>query len=206
MHTTHGDEEFSTGTLLMRVCSRPLVVGYNATFKGRYPDWKGLQTLSIPTEYVAAGNSGYAISRVWENKGVTVNGVYKGYNELSWDFIKFIISKEGQEVAGATGLNIPVLKSLYNAESNGGVEPAWRSVADFAGMDHDAWVAGKELKQDLFNIYQHKKRPNLRNLVKFFFLDLQKVSTEQDYLQTIINTTTKRYNTDAGAANCLLGK
>ena len=205
LHSTHGDEEFSKGTLLMRVCSRPVIVGYGNTFSAIYGT-TGLQTLKIPTEYVAAGNSGYAISRVWENKGVKVNGVYKSYTDLSWDFIKFIITKEGQEVAGATGLNIPVLKSLYDAESNGGVEPAWRQVANFASMDHDAWVAGKELKQDLFNIYQHKKRPQLRNLVSFFFMDLQKQSTEKDYLKSIIDSTTKKYNKDNGAANLVLGK
>ena len=102
----------------MRVCSRPLVLGYGNAFREAWGE-TSLQAIRLPVETIASGNSGYAISRVWEGKGVEVNGVYKSYTDLSWDFLKFIITEEGQEVAGATGLNIPVLKSLYSAETNG---------------------------------------------------------------------------------------
>ncbi|MBQ7913057.1 MAG: hypothetical protein IJ308_04840 [Clostridia bacterium] len=204
LHTTQGDTEFSQGTLFMRVCSRPLVLGYGNYFRGVYGS-TSLQAIRLPMEYIASGNSGYAISRVWdgENKGVKVNGVFKSYTELSWDFIKFIITQEGQEAAGATGLNIPVLKSLYDAESNGGVEPAWRTVESLGDMDNDAWVAGKELKQDLFNIYKPKSRPQFRQVVKFFFIGLQKYSNDAGYLADLINTYTKEYKNENPKGNLL---
>ena len=206
LHSIKGDQEFSQGTLFMRVCSRPLVLGYGNYFRQVYGS-TSLQAIRLPMEYIAAGCSGYAISRVWDgaNKGIKVNGVFKSYTELSWDFIKFIITQEGQEVAGATGLNIPVLKSLYNAENNGGVEPAWRKVANLAEMDNEAWVAGKELRQDLFNIYQPKKRPELREVIKFFFIDLQKYSDDKDYLDDLIAARSKEYKNKA-PTSCLLGK
>ena len=206
LHSIKGDQEFSQGTLFMRVCSRPLVLGYGNYFRGVYGS-TSLQAIRLPMEYIAAGCSGYAISRVWDgaNKGVKVNGVFKSYTELSWDFVKFIITREGQEAAGATGLNIPVLKSLYDAESNGGVEPAWRKVENLGDMDNVAWVAGKELKQDLFNIYRPKTRPELREVIKFFFIDLQKYSNDKDYLDDLIAARSKEYKNKA-PTSCLLAK
>lgn len=164
--------DFSTGNLLMVVCSRPVVLGYGKTFKGSYGE-TSLQTISIPVKDIAAGNSGYAISNIWNGKGMTVDGVYKSYNDLSWDFIKFIISEEGQEIAGETGLNIPVLKKLYSEETNGGKTPAWRKVESLGDMSHDAWVAGGELRQDTFNIFIPEKRMTFRNEVRAFFVKLQ---------------------------------
>lgn len=202
--TIKGDDEFSRGTLFMRVCSRPLVLGYGNAFREAWGE-TSLQAIRLPVETIASGNSGYAISRVWEGKGVEVNGVYKSYTELSWDFLKFVITEEGQEVAGATGLNIPVLKSLYSAETNGGKTPAWRQVEKLGDMDNEAWVAGGEMKQDLFNIYQPKKRPALRALIKNLFLDLQKFSNDPEYLDTIIENHTRNYK-NARPMDSLLGK
>ena len=133
-----------------------------------------LQALAIPTTQIAAGCSGYAINNIYEGKGITVDGVYKSYADICWDFLKFIITKDGQEVAGATGNNIPVLKSLYSAETNGGVTPAWRQIEGLEHMDQDAWVAGAELKQDWFNIYPAAYRIRFRNTIETFFRNFQR--------------------------------
>lgn len=188
-----GDVTFSSGNLMMDVCSRPVVLGYGKTFKGVYGE-TSLQTISFPVKDIAAGNSGYAISNIWDGKGMTVNGVYKSYNDLSWDFIKYIISEEGQEVAGETGLNIPVLKKLYNEESNGGKTPAWRKVESLGNMSHDAWVAGGELRQDTFNIYIPKKRNAYRTHVRTFFVNLQRFNYNAGSLSTLIEQTLQQYN------------
>ena len=193
MTTTNNGISFSSGNLFMSVCSRPVVLGYGNTFRGSYGE-TCLETIQFPVKDIAAGNSGYAISRVWEDKGVTVNGVYKSYTELSWDFIKYIITEEGQEVAGATGLNIPVLKKLYSAETNGGKEPAWRTVESLGTMSHDAWVAGGELRQDTFNIFTSKKRNSFRNEIRSFFTNLQKTNYNEGSLQKLIEDTIRRYN------------
>ena len=193
MTTTTNGVVFNTGNLFMSVCSRPVVLGYSKTFKMLYGDTY-METIAFPVEEIAAGNSGYAISRVWDGKGVTVDGVYKSYNDLSWDFIKYIISEEGQEVAGATGLNIPVLKKLYSAETNGGVTPAWRKVEMLGSMSNDAWVAGGELRQEMFNIFKTEKRAAFRNIVRTFFTNLQKTNYNEGSLDKLITATTNQYN------------
>ena len=193
MMTTNGGIQFSSGNLFMSVCSRPVVLGYRNTFQGTYGS-ACLETISFPVEDIAAGNSGYAISNIWEGKGISVDGVYKSYTDLSWDFIKFIISEEGQEVAGETGLNIPVLKKLYSAETNGGVEPAWRKVESLGSMSHDAWVAGGELRQDTYNIFKAEKRNAIRSVTKTFFVNLQKVNYNEGSLADLIAETVRSYN------------
>ena len=193
MMTTNGGIQFSSGNLFMSVCSRPVVLGYSNTFIGSYGS-ACMETISFPVKDIAAGNSGYAISNVWEGKGMTVDGEYKSYTDLSWDFIKFIITEEGQEAAGATGLNIPVLKKLYSAETNGGKEPAWRTVEKLGDMSHDAWVAGGELRQDTYNIFQADKRNGFRNEVRTFFANLQKANYNEGSLAELIATTVNSYN------------
>ena len=193
MMTTGGGIQFSSGNLFMTVCSRPVVLGYRNTFQGTYGD-ACLEAVRFPVEDIAAGNSGYAISNIWEGYGVSVNGVYKSYTDLSWDFIKFIISEEGQEVAGETGLNIPVLKKLYSAETNGGVEPAWRTVQGLGAMNHDAWVEGGELRQDTYNIFKAEKRNAVRNVTKMFFANLQTKNYNEGSLQALIDETIRSYN------------
>lgn len=193
MTTTNGGIQFSSGNLFLSVCSRPVVLGYRNTFQGSYGS-ACLETIPFPVEEIAAGNSGYAISNIWEDHGVSVNGVYKSYTELSWDFIKFIISEEGQEVAGKTGLNIPVLKKLYSAETNGGVEPSWRKVESLGSMSHDAWVAGRELRQDTYNVFKAEKRNAIRNVTKTFFANLQTKNYNEGSLQALIDETIRSYN------------
>lgn len=191
------DVTFASGNLFMIVCSRPVVLGYGNTLKGYYGE-TSLQSIPFPVENIAAGNSGYAISSIWEGKGMTVNGVYKSYTDLSWDFIKFIITEEGQEAAGATGLNIPVLKSLYE-------DGEWRKVEALGDMNHEAWVAGNELKQDTYNIFKADVRNKFRGTVATFFTNLIKSNYNNGSLADLIDATVKAYNLDA-PTNQLLGK
>ena len=197
MMTTNGGVQFSSGNLLMSVCSRPVVLGYGNTFRGTYGD-TCLETIQFPVENIAAGNSGYAISNIWDGKGRTVNGVYKSYNDLSWDFIKFIITEEGQEAAGKTGLNIPVLKSLYD-------DGEWRKVEALGSMDHDAWVAGGELQQKTYNIFKAEKRMIMRNTMYTFFANFQMETYNEGSLSELITKTQKNFNNQNPNTH-LLGK
>lgn len=200
MLTTSNGIQFSGGNLFMTVCSRPVVYGFGNTFKGSYGD-ASLEAIRFPVENIAAGNSGYAISNIWEGRGMTVGGVYKSYTELSWDFIKFIITEEGQEAAGATGLNIPVLKKLYSSETNGGVEPAWRKVEFLSGMSNDAWVAGGELGQNAYNVFVPAKRNTFRTILRTFFTNLQKTNYNDGSLDSLIENTLKNYRNQSPAAS-----
>lgn len=200
---------FSQGNTFMTVCSRPAVLGYNKTLMGSYKE-ECLDTISFPVKDIAAGNSGYAISNLWDGSALTglpasvsVNGVEKSYFDLSWDFIEYIITEEGQEAAGATGLNIPVLKKLYSAETNGGVTPAWRKVESLGNMSHDAWVAGGELSQDTFNIFKTEKRAAFRSVVKTFFINLQRSNYNVGSLADLIADTEKQYSNQKPSDNLL---
>ena len=190
-----GDTSFVKENVLMNVCSRPVVLGYNSTLQAIHKE-ACLETIAIPAKDVAAGNSGYAISRVYDGKGITVNGVTKSYNDLSWDFIKFIITEEGQEVAGKTGLNIPVLKSLRD---NG----EWKKVEALGSMHHEAWIAGGELRQDTYNIFNARSRLGFRNSVRDFFAAFQKVNYGDDEkgLAGLIESTNKNYNANNPGKN-----
>ena len=201
MTTPNGGIQFSSGNLFMSVVSRPVVLGYGNTFKGMYGEGTHMEAIRFPVENIAAGCSGYAISSIWEGKTMTVNGVSKSYTDLSWDFIKFIITEEGQEAAGETGLNIPVLKKLYNTESNGGKEPAWRKVASLGSMDNDAWVAGNELSQDTYNIFKADKRNAFRNVVRTFYTNLIKTNYNDGDLATLITKTEQSYSLQKPTSN-----
>ncbi len=189
-YTVAEDMDFGTGRSFMAVTSRPVALGYANLFKGMYGE-TSLQAIQLPVENIAMTSSGYAISNIWDGKGMMVDGVYKSYNDLSWDFIKFVITEEGQEIAGETGLNIPVLKKLYSEETNGGVTPAWRKVEIFGNINHDAWVAGGELRQDTFHIYTASKRAYFQSIVASFFSRMQYSNSS---LEELIRTTVANYN------------
>ncbi len=197
------DLNFKNGQTFMRVVSRPVVSSYGSNLLKVYEEYYKeqqkeavvpLQAIQIPVADVAGGCSGYAINNIYEGKGITVNGNYKSYADLCWDFIKFIITKEGQEVAGATGSNIPVLKSLKDAQSNGGETPAWRKVAGLEHMDQDAWLAGTELTQDWFNVYKANYRIKYRTTVQSFFMSFQRKNYNEGSLASLIQKTNDDYN------------
>jgi ABC-type glycerol-3-phosphate transport system substrate-binding protein len=187
------DLNFKNGETFMRVVSRPVVLSYGNNLKKIHADYYEkynrlpMQTIRIPAEEIAGGCSGYAINSVYEGKGITVDGVYKSYAELCWDFLKFIITEEGQEVAGATGSNIPVLKSLRE-------DGAWRHVPGLEDMDQDAWLAGEELKQEWFNVYKANYRVKFRDTVQTFFRGFQKKDFNGGSLAELIKRTNEAYN------------
>ena len=160
-NSTGADTDFAQGFNFLKVVSRPVISAYITRFQSIYGS-ASLQCIQIPTQDIAAGNSGYAMNYYYSKTSVSVNGVTKSYPDICWDFIKFIITEEGQEVAGASGHNIPVLKSLSE-------DGAWRHVNSLQGMNHDAWVAGGELRQDWFNIYEAEHRTKFRAKFAEFF-------------------------------------
>ena len=194
------DTNFKNGETFMRVASRPAVqsamsnlIQIHEEYYNKYQK-APLQAIRIPVEKIAGGCSGYAINSIYEGKGITVDGVYKSYADICWDFIKFIITKDGQEVAGATGSNVPVLKSLYNAESNGGETPAWRKVAGLEDMAQDVWLAGEELAQDWFNVYKSNYRIKFRTTVEAFFRSFQRKNYNDGSLAELIRKTNDAYD------------
>lgn len=71
--------------------------------------------------YICYGNTGYAIASISEKK------------ELAWEFCKFVMSEEGQEVFSATGNCVPILLSMQQDEN-----ATWRSY--LSGVDQEAFL------------------------------------------------------------------
>lgn len=179
------DTSFAAGYTFMKVVSRPVILGFKNTFTGTYGS-ASLQSIQIPVEDIAAGCSGYAINNYYHDRSVSVNGVTKSYDEICWDFIKFVITEDGQEVAGATGSNIPVLKSLYSTG-------AWRDAEGLEGMNHDAWVAGGELKQDWYDIFNPISRSGFRGVFEGFFNNFIKSNYGKETLSALFDFYKKEF-------------
>jgi len=100
------------------------------------------------TPYIGAGCSGYAMPVKSQNK------------ELAWDFIKYIVSPDGQEIFGDTGNGVPILKSLAE---NG----RWRDYGEKLGLNlnHDAFVnyPERDLLATVFTMHNPEKFTDIKN-------------------------------------------
>jgi len=84
------------------------------------------------TSYIGMGATGYGITTHCPD----------AKKEMAWDFLKYIISEDGQNVFSKTGSCIPCLKSLLNAEN------AEYTKYISSDLNHHAFVAYPE--RDLF--------------------------------------------------------
>lgn len=87
--------------------------------------------------YIGAGCSGYGIT----------TGCSDEKAEICWQFLKYIVSEEGQEILGKTGSGVPVLKSLLNSDT-----AEWKKFIS-TELNHDAFV--KYPERDLAMNYVH---------------------------------------------------
>ena len=177
--------DFKKGYTLMATCVRP--VAYTA-----YMQRKGtVDFLPFPAKAIGAGCSGYAITKEKANATQTVNGVSKTNKELCWDFIKYIITEEGQQVAGSFGTSVPILKSL---KENG----EWTKAMG-EDKNHAAWLAGEELRLTTYNRYATDIRTALRANVSAIFSDLQNKTSgvESKFLNTL-TLQTNEFNKKVG--------
>lgn len=152
--------DFERGLCFMRCIVRPTAVDLK-------DDLDNMDFLPFPAKTesgevkIGTGCSGYGIAKVHAEEVRTVNGVSKKVKDLAWDFIKYVITEEGQEVAGETGLSVPVMKSLADSGK-------WRSAIG-TSLNHDAFMAGDELILDTYNVFDPQKRNTLRPFIVSFF-------------------------------------
>lgn len=154
-----GNDNFANRNIFMTFVSYPEVGSYYEAFKKVNYE---LGAVNIPCEYVGAGCGGYAI---FVDKAKEVQKLESGETaktvDLCWDFIKYIISKDGQNVAGKEGYIQPVLKEL--AETGD-----WLQSYD-GKIDNIAFETGKELRLDTYCFAEPDMRNNLRTAVSQFF-------------------------------------
>ena len=161
------NDNFSKGTTYLTVVSRPLVLSYVPYLRDKNSGTVMMDFIPFPAQKVAAGTSGYGITKKHAEGTQTANGVTKTNKEIAWDFIKFIISEEGQNLGGKEGFIQPILKSLKDSGE-------WKQAIDPA-MNHAAWFNGEELRLTTYNSFAASMRTALRTQMSAFFVNLTNV-------------------------------
>ncbi|MBQ7994758.1 MAG: hypothetical protein IJ247_00865 [Bacilli bacterium] len=184
--TANGAKEFGSRKIFCAVVSYPEVGNYYETFKRLNYE---LDAVPFPTEYVGAGCGGYAILTDKANgRGDGIQTIKSGESaktvDLCWDFIKYTISKEGQNLAGKEGYIQPVLKEL--AETGDWLD-------SYEGkINQTAFCTGKELRLDSFTFASPKARSTMRDSVASFFAQL--FSPDKKDYTDILNRTVNELN------------
>ena len=154
-----GNDNFANRNIFMTFVSYPEVGSYYEAFKKVGYE---LGAVNIPCEYVGAGCGGYAI---FVDRAKEVQKIKSGETaktaDLCWDFIKYIISKEGQNIAGKEGYIQPVLKELANTGD-------WLQSYD-GNIDNIAFETGTELRLDSYCFAEPDMRNDLRLAIGQFF-------------------------------------
>lgn len=125
---TQTGSPFASRQCAMMFAVRPNVVSYANSLK----DMEGNATIdfvSLPalegveTSYIGMGCTGYAISKQCPEEK----------RELAWDFLKFVMTEEGQTAFGESGAGVPVLKSMAQDP-----QAAFRQY--LPGKNHEAFI------------------------------------------------------------------
>ena len=166
---------FLAGNILMATASYPEVGNFIKSSTS-----KNISFLPFPTDYVGAGCGGYGILTDKAEEVQTVNGVSKKTVDLCWDFIKFTISEEGQNVAGKDGYIQPFRKSLATTGE-------WLNSID-PSLDHSAFACKKELSLNVYNFAEPVDRQTLRTGINKLFTEIFRPEASVGQINGYINT------------------
>ena len=120
---------FANKQCAMQICVRPDIVSYANNLRksdGSVPmDFVAMPSYDDPdveTSYIGLGCTGYGIT----------TGCTSAKREMAWDFLKLVMTEEGQESFCATGSGFPVLVAMAEDEN-----ATYRSY--LPGANHDAF-------------------------------------------------------------------
>ena len=175
--------QFVNGKICMAAVSYPEVVDY-------MKKCDNLQFLPLPTKYVGAGCGGYGVyapscfkdQNATQPITQTVKGVTKKVVDICWEFLSYMMSKDGQNACGKKGLIQPIRKDL---ETSG----EWlTSLKDKHGnpLNHKAFSEKEELSLNTYYFAEADDRSHLRDgvnkLFKAIFEPTAKVSDINSYI------------------------
>ena len=166
-------DAFANKQAAMIFTSRPDVPTYDQYLDGEI-DFASFPILSDATEtsYIGMGCTGYGITASCPDEE----------KDMAWDFLKFVMSKEGQNAFSKTGSGIPMLKAL--AEDS---EAEFKKA--FEGKNNEAFVKFSE--RDIPMNYMRGFKPN-KQLGIYSYINANLLSSfikakdrEQCYADTI---------------------
>lgn len=166
-------DAFANKQTAMIFTSRPDVPTYDQYLDGEI-DFASFPILSDATEtsYIGMGCTGYGITASCPDEE----------KDMAWDFLKFVMSKEGQNAFSKTGSGIPMLKAL--AEDS---EAEFKKA--FEGKNNEAFVKFSE--RDIPMNYMRGFKPN-KQLGIYSYINANLLSSfikakdrEQCYADTI---------------------
>lgn len=140
--TEKGEKTFDSLMAAMKIDVRPGVPSIPTNDSNIDIDF-----LPLPLKAVGIGCSGYAISKMAKERvsASSFNAQKLTNEDYAFEFLKFIVSAEGQKIGAKMGSIIPVLKSLAEDES-------WTTYRS-ANLNHAAFVSCPEKDFDV-NIYR----------------------------------------------------
>lgn len=142
---------FANKQCAMMFTSRPNIPDYYEALDGAI-DFLSFPAISgVETSYIGMGCTGYGMTTSCPDSK----------KELAWDFLKFIMSEEGQEAFCASGSGIPMLVSL--AEDP---DAAYRTV--YEGLNHDAFIeySARDLSMNYMKGFRPEKQLGIYSYIK----------------------------------------
>ncbi len=167
--TAPGIDPFAAGKVAMIINVFPQVPQFRATMKNFDWDVQMLPAGRVK-RIINIGSAGYGISSTTK------------YPQESWEFVKYIMSQEGQRVLGRTGSGIPALKSLAH-------DPCWRK-PNLKPRNLDAFINSVKYGMDWQTIMPLTKA-EVSDAVSEAF---DKVFTDQADVETAFKAADKKIN------------
>lgn len=132
---TDGSGLFRTGQAAMSFAVRPDLS--NFVTGGRNIEFVSFPAVNgVDNAKVGMGCSGYGISSFSKNK------------DKAWDFLKFVMSEDGQKAFGETGNGVPMIESMST-------DTCWKNITvssvDLSAKNHEAFI--KNANRDIVTNY-----------------------------------------------------
>lgn len=142
---------FANSQCAMQFCVRPDIVSYannlmksDGTVPMDFASMPKYDDEEVTTSYIGMGCTGYGITTSCDEENL----------DYAWDFLKLILSEEGQELFSATGSGFPVIKSMAEDKN--------ATYRDFIpGANHDAFYKFQERDLPMNYLAGFKPRAHL---------------------------------------------
>lgn len=160
--STNGTGQFKEGKAAMVFSVRPNLSSYLEEVNCDFVSFPAITANNSPK--VGMGCSGYGLTSTSKNK------------DKAWDFLRFIITQQGQEAFSATGNCVPVIKDMATSD-------CWTDITvseiDISGKNNAAFI--KYSERDLVTNFIGKIKPGSHSSVYTQVDEMMKQMYSDDY-------------------------